>query len=242
MTAVAERNGTRERLHAVRRPRPVLTREREQALTERQRQLLDQLEDLFAEGFAHLTMAELAARLSCSLRTLYALAPSRDALVLTVVDRNLWRTGRAARDVIGPDLAPLDAVRAYLAAATVAVSGWTEAFARDLATVPAARRLADGHDEYVFEVTRTLLDHAVEVGDVADDVDTTAVARVLAGLGRFFSRPDVIPTLRSSPKDAADEVVELVLRGLQASPTQPDPDAPTDDPRTTDREPSRGAR
>ena len=203
---------TQRRLRAVRRPQPVLGRRRELALTDRQRQLLDQMEHLFANGFADLTMAGLAARLNCSLRTLYALAPSRDELVLVVVDRSLWRTGRVAREAIGHDLAPLDAVRAYLEAATVAVSGWTEPFARDLAAVPAARQLAAEHDEYLFAVTRTLLDLGVERGDIPD-VDTAAVARVLAGLG-VFSRPHVIPTLRSSPKEAADGVVDLVLRGL----------------------------
>ena len=205
----------RRRLAAVRRPRPIMGRDRERALTERQRELLDQMERLIAGGFATLTMAELAARLNCSLRTLYALAPSRDELVLIVVDRNLWRVGRAARDAVREDLAPLDAVRAYLEAATVAVSGWTEAFARDLAAVPAARELEEGHNEYLFDVTRTLLDLAVERGDIAG-VDTAAVARVLAGLGRFFSRPRVISGLESSPKEAADQVVDLVLRGLRS--------------------------
>ena len=180
------------------------------------------MEHLFANGFADLTMAGLAARLNCSLRTLYALAPSRDELVLIVVDRSLWRTGRVARDAIGHDLAPLDAVRAYLEAATVAVSGWTEAFARDLAAVPAAQQLAGEHNEYLFAVTRTLLDLACERGDIPD-VDTAAVARVLAGLGGFFSRPDVIPTLRSSPKEAADGVVDLVLRGLMSLPMEERP-------------------
>jgi AcrR family transcriptional regulator len=221
MTAVPEVavDETQQRLRAVRRPRPVLGRERERALTDRQRELLDQMEHLFAHGFADLTMAGLAARLNCSLRTLYALAPSRDELVLVVVDRSLWRTGREARSAIGHDLAPLDAVRAYLEAATVAVSGWTEAFARDLAAVPAAQQLAGEHNEYLFAVTRTLLDLAVERGDIPD-VDTAAVSRVLAGLGGFFSRPDIIPTFRSSPKEAADEVVDLVLRGLVSLPME----------------------
>ena len=213
---------TQRRLRAVRRPQPVLGRGRERALTDRQRELLDQMEHLFANGFADLTMAGLAARLNCSLRTLYALAPSRDELVLVVVDRSLWRTGRVARQAIGHDLAPLDAVRAYLEAATVAVSGWTEPFARDLAAVPAARQLAGEHDEYLFAVTRTLLDLGVQRGDIPD-VDTAAVARVLAGLGGFFSRPHVIPTLRSSPKEAADGVVDLVLRGLTSLPTEERP-------------------
>lgn len=212
-TVLADDDAQR-RLESVPRPRPLLTRQRERSLTDRQREILDELEALVAHGFAELTMADLASRLSCSLRTLYALAPSRDELVLVVVDRSLWRIGRAARDAIGGDLAPLDAIRAYLEAANVAVSGWSPAFARDLAAVPAAQQLEDAHNGYLFAVTRTLLDLAVERGEVRR-VDTAAVARVLAGLGRFFSRPDVISTLRSSPKAAADDVVDLILGGLR---------------------------
>ena len=123
----------------IERPRPVLDRERERRLTDRQRDLLDQLGAMFDEGFAELTMAEIAARLNCSLRTLYALASSRDELVLIVVDRNLWRVGRSARSAIDPGMPPLNAIRRYLSAAHVAVMNTTEPFARDLASVPAAR-------------------------------------------------------------------------------------------------------
>lgn len=202
-----------ERLRAVPRPAPVLRREREQALTARQREILDQLSALFDGGFADLTMAGLAAELSCSLRTLYELAPSRDELVLVVVDRNLRRIGRTAVDALEGEMAPLDALRAYLQAATVAVARTTPAFARDLAAVPAAQRLNDAHSDYLVAVARCLLDLAVERGDIAD-LDTGALARVMAGVGRDFARPEVISTLRSSPKDAADAVVDVLLRGL----------------------------
>lgn len=220
MSAVATINELQRCLQAVPRPRALLSRRREAELTSRQREILDAMEPLVAGGFADLTMAELASQLNCSLRTLYALAPSRDELVLIVIDRSLWRVGRAAHEAIGNDLAPLDGMRRYLEAATVAVSGWTAGFARDLAAVPAAQNLQDGHNEYLFNVTRTLLDLAVERCDIAP-VDTAAVARVLAGLGQFYSRPNVIPTLRSTPKQAADDVVGLILEGLRASKGAP---------------------
>ena len=195
----------------------MLARERERALTSRQRELLDQLGGVFDGGFADLTMAGLAARLNCSLRTLYELAPSRDELVLVVVDRNLWRIGRTAANAIDPDMAPLDALRAYLRAATEAVSGTTHAFARDLAAVPAAQRLNDDHSAYLIAVAQSLLDLAVERGDI-DPIDTAALARVMAGVGRDFSKPEVLATLRSSPKDAADAVVDILLAGLRRRP------------------------
>lgn len=217
MSAVGARpeaTGLEKLLRAVRAPLPVMERDRERRLTERQRQILDELGSLFEKGFADLTMADLAASLNCSLRTLYGLAPSRDELVLTVVDRNVRKVGRSAIAAIKPDMAPLDAVRAYLSAATVAVSDMTEEFARDLADMPAGRRLNREHSDYLVAVTGRLLDLAVERGDIGD-VDTAAVARVIAGLGRDFAAPQVMPTLRSSPKEAADAVVEIVLAGLQ---------------------------
>ena len=204
------------RLRAVTPPRPVLDRDRESRLTERQREILDQLGRIFDNGFADLTMAEIATACGCSLRTLYGLAPSRDELVMMVVDRNLWRVGRSASESIAADMAPLDAVRAYLRATSVAVAVITAAFSRDLAAIPAAHRLSKQHADYLVAVTRSLLDLAVEQGDIAD-VDTSALAEVMAGLAPYLSRPEVLPTLRTPPKEAADTVLEIILRGLSLS-------------------------
>ena len=196
-------------------PHPVLDHERERQLTDRQRDVLDRLVELFDEGFSHLTMADLAARLNCSLRTLYGLAPSRDELVLTVIDRNLRRIGRQAIGAIDPDTEPLDVIRAYLVAANLAVAATTPAFARDQAATPATHRLATAHSDYLVAVTRTLLDLAVERGDIAT-TDTAAVARVVAGLGALFVLPENLEAIESTPKEAADAMVDVILRGLTA--------------------------
>lgn len=201
------------RLRAIPAPRPVLGRDELAALTDRQREVLDELGTLFRDGFAHLTMSTIAAEVGCSLRTLYGLAPSRDELVLAVADVHLWRVGRGAMAAIDPEAAPLDAVRAYLGAATRVVAATTEGYARDLEAMPAAQRRNREHADYVVAVTRTLLDAAVERGDVAP-VDTVAVAHALANLAPLFIRPDVMAQLGSSPKVAADEVVDVVLAGL----------------------------
>ena len=81
--------------------------------------------------------------------------------------------------------------------------------------LPAAQALEDAHNDYLVAVTRALLDLAVEQGSI-DSVDTAAVARTMAGLGRDLSRPEVMATLGSSPKDAADGIVDVVLRGLRS--------------------------
>jgi hypothetical protein len=114
---------------------------------------------------------------------------------------------------VDPDMTPLEAVRSYLAAATFAVSNMTEEFARDLDAMPDRANLYGEHSDYLVAVTRELLDLAVERGDIVE-VDTAAVARVIAGLGRDLARPGVISTLDSSPKEAADTIVDIVLLGL----------------------------
>ena len=210
------------RLRAVPPPRPVLDRERETQLTDRQRDVLDQLVDMFADGFVELTMADIAARAGCSLRTLYDLAPSRDELVLTVIDRNLRRVGRAAVGALDPEMAPLDAIRSYLRAANQAVASTTPAFARDQAATPATHRLATAHSDYLVAVTRTLLDLAVERGELGNldgpPIDTAAVAHVVAGLGAMFALPEHIEAIDSTPREAANAMVDVILRGLESSP------------------------
>ena len=201
------------RLRAVPAPRPVLDRDREARLTGRQREVLDQLGALFDDGFADLTMADIAASVGCSLRTLYDLAPSRDELVLTVIDRNLRHIGRRAISAVQPDLDPLAVIRSYLMAANLAVAATTSAFARDQAATPATHRLATAHSDYLVAITRTLLDLAVERGDIAP-TDTAAVARVVAGLGAMFALPENLETIDSTPKEAADSMVDVILRGL----------------------------
>ncbi len=203
------------RIARVPRPQPVMSRETYAALSDRQREILREVGVLFAEGFNHLTMAEIASALNCSLRTLYTVAKSREELVLIVVDRNMWAIGREARNAIVPDMEPLDAIRAYLRAANVSVAGITEAFASDADSTPAAQALSAAHNDYLASVTQALLNEAVRRGTIAR-CDTGAVSKIVAGLGRQFARSDVISTLRSSPKKAADDMVEVILLGLEA--------------------------
>jgi AcrR family transcriptional regulator len=198
-------------------PRPLLAPEAERRLTPRQREVLSELEGLVVRGgFADLTMAEIAGRLNCSLRTLYGISPSKDELVLAVVDRRLRRIGRRAIAAIDASAPPLAALRAYLRTVNEALQPTTVAFAREFAGVPGAQRLLDAHEGYVVAVTRSLLARASAEGAIRA-VDAGALAHVLGRLGRELSRPEVAETaLAGTPKEAADAITEIVLRGLAA--------------------------
>jgi AcrR family transcriptional regulator len=206
----------RVRFPGVRAPKPLLPIETERRLTARQLELLDELEELVAkESMAELTMAEVAAHTTCSLRTLYEIAPSKEELFLTVVDRRLHRIGRAAVESLDAAMSPLDLVRAYLQAANEAVQPQADSFALHLADFPGGKRLLDAHENYVIAVTQSLLDRAVAEGQIPP-VDTASVAHVLGGLGREFGRPEVADVAERSPKATADSITEIILRGLVA--------------------------
>jgi AcrR family transcriptional regulator len=217
--ASAKTSGESRRLRfpGVRAPKPLLSSHAERQLSARQLELLDELEEkLLREGLADLTMAEIAALVGCSMRTFYGIAPSKDELLLTVVDRRLHRIGRAAIEALDVTQSPLDALRAYLQTANQAVQPEAVVMSAGLAKVAGAGRLFDAHEAYLMAVTQNLLDRAVAAGQIAP-VDTAAVAHVLAGLGREFARPGVAEIAEASPKETADAISELILQGLLAS-------------------------
>ncbi|MEE2664350.1 MAG: TetR/AcrR family transcriptional regulator [Myxococcota bacterium] len=217
MTPVASHETAWLRFPGVRAPKPMLSREAERQLSARQLELLDELEaELIRQSLADLTMAEIAALVGCSLRTLYGIAPSKDGLLLTVVDRRLHRIGRAAIDSLDASMRPLDALRAYLQAANEAVQPEAVALAADLSKVAGAGRLISAHETYLIAVAQSLLDRAVAEGQIAA-VDTASVAHALGGLGREFARPEVAEIAQASPKETADSIAELILQGLLAT-------------------------
>ena len=198
----------------VRAPEPLLPSDTERRLTSRQRELLDELERLLTtSALSELTMAQIAARTNCSLRTLYGISPSKDELVLILVDRALRRIGRAAIKPLEESMSPLEKLRAYLHAANRALQPTTASFGQEFAKTPGARRLIDAHENYVIAVARSLLEGAVAEEEIGP-VDCAAVAHVLGGLGREFTRPEVADRIAAQPEHAANAVAEIILRGL----------------------------
>ena len=158
-------------------------------------------------------MAEIAKRVGCSLRTLYGIAPSKDELVLVILDRRLHRIGREAIRALEGHASPLGKLRAYLRATNLAVQPTTAAFSRDFARVPGAPALNEAHADFVVAMTRALLDEAVTMGEI-DSVNTAAMAHVLGRLGNDFARQHLRDVVQGAPQQAADEAAEIILAGL----------------------------
>jgi AcrR family transcriptional regulator len=202
------------RFPGLRAPKPLLSPDAERRLTARQLELLEELQQLVAkEELAGLTIAQIAAEVGCSLRTLYGIAPSKEELVLTVVDRRLHRIGRRAIEALDESLSPLAALRAYLRVVNEAVLPEAASFSEHFGLVPGAKRLLDGHENYVMAVTQRLLEQAAAEGEIRA-IDAAPVAHVLGGLGRECARSEVAELSAAPPKETADAIAEIFLRGL----------------------------
>lgn len=193
-------------------PRPLLSRTDESRLGERHREVLDLLEDLFMRnGFAAFTIAELAREVGCSRRTLYELAPSKDQLVLVVLDRRLHRMGRAALGSIVPSSPLLDQVRQYIQGG-VEYQMFTP-LVDDLTDDAPARRLVDRHYRFVMTVVQRLIALGVERGEFTD-VDPAIVSAVVTGSSLYMMQPEISSDTGLDVAELVSGMLELVLGGL----------------------------
>jgi AcrR family transcriptional regulator len=203
----------------LRPPRPLLSARAEAQLSGRHRVMLDELEDLFlSAGFASSTMRDLAAHLRCSLRTLYEIAPSKQELVLLVLDRFFHRVGRNALAAIDPGAPVAERIRSYFGSG-VELQRWTVALAEDSAGEAEILRLADRHFTYVNAVLEQLIAEGVSRREMKA-VDPKVAAAALGAAGVYLTRPDVTAHIGRLSQDVVDEALDIFLLGLSSDSTR----------------------
>jgi AcrR family transcriptional regulator len=183
--------------------------------TKRAIAVLEELEALFkAEGFAHLTAEELAARLRCSRRMLYQLAPGLDELAVLVVDRFFQRMGHTGYAMASAGHSRTQQLDAYMRSGNADFATLSPAFNHDMQTLPATRRLADAHLAFGVTIFESILELGVQEGEFSP-VNSSLVARMfLAGLLRLVD-PQLLHETNLSVPDAIDEYANLILNGIR---------------------------
>ena len=193
-------------------PRPLLSRTAESRLGARHREVLDQLEALIRDrGFASFTIADLAKTVGCSRRTLYEIAPSKDQLVLIVLDRFLHRMGRTALGAVEPGAPLIDQVRQYILGG-IEFQMYAPLF-DDLADEAPARRLVDRHYRYVMTVLQRMIRHGVDSGEFRP-VTPAVVAATITGASLYVMQPDVTDDTGLDVDALAREMLDITLSSL----------------------------
>jgi AcrR family transcriptional regulator len=168
-------------------------------LTTRQRQLVDELVDLFlSEGFARLTLDEVAARLGCSKRTLYALADSKEQLAVRAVRFFFKRSTDQVESAIARTRSPATKVTRYLEAVAEVLRPAGAEFRRDLAQTAATREVYEQNTAAAAARVRELIDEGIRAGAfrpvsaaLVGEVVTATMRRITSGeIGRATGLDD----------------------------------------------------
>lgn len=184
--------------------------------TQRQSDLFDELLALIlAEGFAHLGIADLAARLHCSKSTLYTLADSKEQLVTRTVT-HFFRTAteRVEAQVSGADDARA-AVLTYLTTVGDALTPASEKFMTDLNAFTPTRELYAQNTAAAARRVRELIVAGVTAGEFRD-VDAAFAGDLAATMMSRIQRREVAATTGLDDAHAYRQLASILMHGIDA--------------------------
>jgi len=190
-----------------------VTRKTFKNLTDKHINVIEDFESLLETGIANLTMSDIASHLKVSLRTLYEIAPSKEDLITTTMDRILTNIGREALNSMKDIDSPLERLRIYMRIGNEAAGPKLQKFDGDLDKIRGTKEMIDFHQNYFISFIKSLLDEAQEINEIKN-IDTQAVAISLGGIARELSIPENKKTLEDLPEKSSNMVTDLILESL----------------------------
>ena len=180
--------------------------------------LLDRLRDLFlAEGFAHLTLDDLAGRLHCSKSTLYNLAGSKEQLAVRVVAHYFKTATAFVESRVEAVTDVRTRLRVYLDAAAAALRPASREFIEDMAANSATRATYEANARAAADQVRRYVREGVRVGafrEVHAALVTEMVGRTINGI----QRGEIAERTGLSDAEAFAALSQFLLGGLSAAP------------------------
>ncbi|MFJ2668168.1 TetR/AcrR family transcriptional regulator [Nocardia fluminea] len=182
--------------------------------TARRTELFDELVDLFlAEGFAHLTLDTITARLRCSKSTLYTLARSKEQLVTAATVHFFKRATGDVEASVDAVSGARERVAAYLTAVGAALAVASPQFMADLDAFAPARAVYERNTRLAARRVQQLIDEGVDSGEFrgvhaafAGDLAATMMVRIQQGGVRAGTGLDDASAYR--------ELASLLTRGI----------------------------
>jgi AcrR family transcriptional regulator len=180
----------------------------------RRQQLFDALvELLLAEGFAHFTLDDLAARLRCSKRTLYALASSKEQLVRAAVVHFFRGATERVEAALAAQNDPRRRVGTYLGAVATELAPASAQFVEDVAAFPPAAEVYARNTRAAARRVQQLVDEGV-AAEVFRNVHAGFVADVVTSVMVRIQQRQVAAATGLDDAEAYARLAELLLHGL----------------------------
>lgn len=154
--------------------------------TQRRTELFDALVALLlAEGFAHLTLDDIAARLHCSKSTLYTLAASKEQLVRAATVHFFRSATAFVESRVAATRGARERVAAYLSAVGAALDPASDQFMADLDAFAPARDVYEQNTRIAAQRVQQMIADGVAAGEFRDvhaafaaDLVTTVMVRI----------------------------------------------------------------
>jgi AcrR family transcriptional regulator len=186
------------------------------SLSTRQTEVLDAFERLIlAEGFRHLTVGGIAARIGCSRRTLYELAPTKDELVALTVRRYLDGLVSESFATIARHRSPTRQLEAAAELVATRLARLSPAFTGDLAATPRTADLVSLFAQQFADRLADVIAAGIEQGRFRR-VHPHLVAEAILGLVDRLLDPAVLDRLGLTYDEAARQITRLFLDGIRS--------------------------
>ncbi len=184
-----------------------------QPLTRRE-ELLGQLRDLFlAEGFARFSIADLADRLRCSRSTLYAVAPSKEQLVVAVVRSYFMTAAERIEARVAEADDPRQRLASYLAAVAAELEPVSAEFFADLAGFAPAGDVYRENTRFAAQRIQVLVAEGIRAG-VLRPAHASFVGAAVSSVMGAIQRGEIQAVTGLTAADAYRELADLILGSL----------------------------
>ncbi len=190
--------------------RPVLAR----TSAKREAELRATLQHIIlSDGFARLSVSEMAQRLGCSKRTIYELAPTKNDLVLQIITMffEQLRAEAAVENVSDAD--PAVRIFEYLQVGVRAAQRLGPIVIADIDKWEPARRVWQEHIRLRVDGLRELIERGIESGNFRDINPALVAEMVFAGLSRLRD-PDFYRSTGISASEAFEQYYKMLLYAL----------------------------
>ena len=172
------------------------------------------LEELIlSEGFSRLSVSDIAARLKCSKRTLYEIAPSKKNLVLLALDIFFSRIRREADQIASTTLNAERLVYEYLRVGENASKRLSRAVVTDIDGWEPARSLWRKHISLRVQGLFEIIDKGVKAG-LFREVPPVFVAEIVFASINRLREPDFSESTGLSISESFHELYVMLLHSL----------------------------
>jgi AcrR family transcriptional regulator len=188
---------------ATKRFKPVPRKPRADAQRNRER-ILEIAKDAFTRSGANVSLDDVARQAGIGAGTLYRHFPTRDALLEAVYRTGVEKLAAAERE-FAATMPPIEALRSWMLL-------FVDYIAAKQIIAPALNTIVGGPSK-LFEATgaqvkgaiHSLIERAIESGDIRSDLDPLDLLRALVGVSNVASGPDWAQSAR--------RLVEILILG-----------------------------